>query len=60
MPWIECPQVALVTSVRNGNSYAGICLFVRIRIDDHPEEGRHMEWGLGDLWSYTSIESEPN
>lgn len=52
--------MALVTSVRNGNSYAGICLFVRIRIDDHPEEGRHTEWGLGDLWSYTSIESEPN
>lgn len=53
--------MALLTSVRNGNSYAGICLFVRVRIDDHPEEGRHMEWGLGDHGhTYTSIESEPN
>lgn len=30
MPWIECPQVALVTSVRSGNSYTGV-LFIRSR-----------------------------
>lgn len=56
--------MALVTSVRNGNSYAGICLFVRVRIDHHhhAEEGRHIEWGTGGPWSYihTSIESDPN
>lgn len=39
--------MALVTSVRNENSYAGVYLFVRVRIAHHPGEGnRHMEWAL--------------
>lgn len=50
MPWIKCPRVALVTSVRNENSYAGLNLFVRLRIAHHPGGGnRHMRWGTGVL-----------
>lgn len=51
--------MALVTSVRNGNSYAGVYLFVRVSIDHHPGKGsRHMEWGA--LAVKTSRESDPD
>lgn len=47
--------MALVTRVRNENSYAGVYLFVRVRIAHHPGEGnRHMEWGTGALVVHTS------
>lgn len=40
--------MALVTSVRNENSYARVNLFFRERIAHHLGEGnRHIEWGTG-------------
>lgn len=40
--------MALVTSVRNENSYAGVNLFFRERIAHHLGEGnRHIDGGLG-------------
>lgn len=58
MPWIECPQVALVTSVRNGTSYAGLVYSIAHVLIIILEKGVVM-WGTGGaLVIHASIRKE--